>query len=107
VQYWTATPQLFARAGKATTLKVLAEQLGLDVANNVAKLKKAELAKVAADRLYGTGWLPPAMLVVNRAKLGQGDTTELAIKLHDAEVAEGVDGDDTNVGDQTAMANAA
>lgn len=65
-QHWTITPHLFARAGKATTLKVLTEQLGQDAANNVAKLKKAQLATVAADRLFHSGWLPPAMMVAER-----------------------------------------
>lgn len=64
-QHWTINPHLFSRAGKATTLKVLAEQLGQDVADNLAKLKKAELATIAADRLRGTGWLPPAMMVAD------------------------------------------
>ncbi len=64
-RHWKATPHLFARAGKTTTLKVLAKEMGQEVATNVAKLKKAQLATVAADRLYGTGWLPPAMMVAD------------------------------------------
>ena len=62
-QHWTINPHLFSRAGKATTLKILTEQLGEQVTENVAKMKKAELAIVAADRLAGTGWLPPEMMV--------------------------------------------
>lgn len=62
-QHWTITPHLFFRAGKATTLKVLAEQLGQDAANNVAKFKKGQLAVAAFDRLFHSGWLPPAMKV--------------------------------------------
>jgi ParB family chromosome partitioning protein len=62
-QHWTITPHLFARAGKATTLKIMTEQLGQQVAENLSKLKKAELAEVAVQRLEGTNWLPPEMMV--------------------------------------------
>jgi ParB family transcriptional regulator, chromosome partitioning protein len=77
-QHWKASPHLFARAGKATTLKVIAEQLGQGVADNVSKLKKMELATVAAERLDGLGWLPPALALVqqpdaDRSNFGSDD----------------------------------
>jgi ParB family transcriptional regulator, chromosome partitioning protein len=62
-KHWTITPHLFVRAGKATTLKILTEQCGEQVAANVSKLKKAELAEVAVQRLEGHNWLPPEMMV--------------------------------------------
>lgn len=62
-KHWTVTPHLFERAGKATTLKILSEQCGEQVASNVSKLKKAELAEVAVQRLEGSNWLPPEMMV--------------------------------------------
>jgi hypothetical protein len=62
-KHWTITPHLFVRAGKATTLKILTEQCGEQVAANVSKLKKAELAEVAVQRLEGNNWLPPEMMV--------------------------------------------
>ena len=83
-QHWTISPHLFARAGKATTLKVLTEQLGQGVANNVAKLKKTELAAVAAHRLSDSGWLPPAMMVAERPNVqpvsfdDDGDVEDIA-----------------------------
>jgi ParB family chromosome partitioning protein len=62
-KHWTVTPHLFERAGKGTTLKILTEQCGEQVAANVSKLKKAELAAVAVQRLEGSNWLPPEMMV--------------------------------------------
>lgn len=62
-KHWTITPHLFERAGKGTTLKILTKQCGEQVAANVSKLKKAELAAVAAQRLEGSNWLPPEMMV--------------------------------------------
>lgn len=62
---WQPTPDLFLRAGKKTTLSILEDVLGSDVAANLASLKKADLAIAAADRLQGRGWQPPQFGIIS------------------------------------------
>lgn len=58
-QHWTPTPAYFARIKKAETLAALAGDGKPDAA--LQNLKRDALAEVAAQRLAGTGWLPPTL----------------------------------------------
>jgi ParB family transcriptional regulator, chromosome partitioning protein len=58
-QWWQPTAEsYFARLSKARTLEAVAEACSKGAAENLAKLKKDALAKRAAAKLAGTGWLP-------------------------------------------------
>jgi ParB family transcriptional regulator, chromosome partitioning protein len=55
---WEAPATFFDRLKKPVILKIIAEELGQDAADNLTTLKKHELAAVAAERMAGRGWLP-------------------------------------------------
>jgi ParB family chromosome partitioning protein len=58
-EYWQPTAAgYFARVSKAQALAAVYEGAGKEAAENLAKLKKDELAKEAEKRLKATGWLP-------------------------------------------------
>ena len=58
-QWWQPTGAAYlARVPKARVLEAVAEGVSASAAENLAKLKKDELAKLAEERLSGTGWLP-------------------------------------------------
>jgi hypothetical protein len=48
----------FGRVSKQQTLDAVAEGVTREAADNLAKLKKADLAKEAEKKLAGTGWFP-------------------------------------------------
>jgi hypothetical protein len=50
---------------------VLTEAKGANAAENLAALKKGEMAERAADLLTGAGWLPPH--AAGRIALSEGD----------------------------------
>src|SRR4029077_16598715 len=57
-EYWQAPAQgYFARVCKAQVLAAVNDGDGKEAAENLARLKKDELAKEAEKRLKGTGWL--------------------------------------------------
>lgn len=76
-QHWEGGAEFFDGLGKKALLAGLAEACGQPAAENCAKLKRGELARVCADRIPGRGWLPPALR-----------TPELKPEV------EGMDGDD-------------
>ena len=58
-EYWQPTAEgYFGRVSKQQTLAAVNEGAGKEAAENLAKLKKDELAKEAEKRLKGSGWLP-------------------------------------------------
>ena len=61
---WEAPVAFYDRLKKPVILKIMAEELGASAADNCAKMKKGDLAKAAAERMAGRGWLPPALRVV-------------------------------------------
>lgn len=58
---WQASASFFARLSKPVMFKLLAEHCGEATAENCAKLKKADLAAVCAERLAETDYLPPVL----------------------------------------------
>jgi ParB family chromosome partitioning protein len=57
--WWEATAEsFFGRVSKPTILAVVAEVSTAQAADNIAGLKKAELAAEAEKRVAGKGWLP-------------------------------------------------
>ena len=60
-QWWQPTASYFARLPKALILEAVANGKSGASADNIAALKKGEMAAKAAALLTGTGWLP-AML---------------------------------------------
>lgn len=66
-KYWQPTPaSYFARVSKERILEAVREGVTPEAAQNIAGLKKAEMAEAAAERLAGKGWLP-ALLRTARA----------------------------------------
>ena len=61
---WEAPVAFYDRLKKPVILKIMAEELGQPAADNCAKMKKGDLAKAAAERMSGRGWLPPALRIV-------------------------------------------
>ena len=60
--YWTATAEsYFGRVTKERILEAVREGGTPQAAENLANLKKAAMATAAADRLAGSGWLPPLL----------------------------------------------
>jgi ParB family chromosome partitioning protein len=58
-EYWQPTKEgYFARVSKQQALDAVAEGVTRQAADNLAKLKKDELAKEAEAQLKGSGWLP-------------------------------------------------
>jgi ParB family transcriptional regulator, chromosome partitioning protein len=58
-EYWQPTAAgYFGRVSKQQTLDAVAEGVTREAADNLAKLKKDDLAKEAEKQLVGTGWLP-------------------------------------------------
>jgi len=58
-EYWQPTAQgYFARVSKQPALDAVAEGSTKEAADNLARLKKDELAKEAEKALKDTGWLP-------------------------------------------------
>jgi len=58
-EYWQPTAAgYFGRVSKQRTLDAVAEGVTREAADNLAKLKKDDLAKEAEKKLKGTGWLP-------------------------------------------------
>ena len=58
-QWWQPTGDSYlSRIPKARVLEAVAEGVSPSAAENLAKLKKDALAKMAEERLAGTGWLP-------------------------------------------------
>jgi ParB family chromosome partitioning protein len=61
-QWWQPTAQsYFRQVPKALILDAVKDGITPEAANNLAKLKKDALATQAAQRLAGTGWLPPIL----------------------------------------------
>ena len=61
-QWWQPTVTGYLRrVSKPLILEVVTEAKGAAAAENLAALKKGEMAERAAELLTGTGWLP-AML---------------------------------------------
>jgi ParB family transcriptional regulator, chromosome partitioning protein len=57
--WWQPTAaEYFARVSKQQALDAVAEGSTKEAAENLARLKKDELAKEAEKRLNGTRWLP-------------------------------------------------
>jgi ParB family transcriptional regulator, chromosome partitioning protein len=58
-QWWTPTAQgYFGRVSKALIAEAVTEGVTAQAADNIAGLKKAEMAECAEALLAGTGWLP-------------------------------------------------
>jgi len=61
-QWWQPTVAgYFGRVPKTLILEAVTEGKGTAAADNIAKLKKDEMADRAAGLLTGTGWLPPML----------------------------------------------
>lgn len=60
---WEAPVAFYDRLTKSVILKIMAQSLGQEAAENCAKLKKHELAAIAADRMSGRGWLPAPLQI--------------------------------------------
>ncbi len=61
-QWWQPTvPGYLARVSKTLICEAVTEAKGKAAAENIATLKKGDMAERAAELLTGTGWLP-AML---------------------------------------------
>lgn len=57
--WWQPTKDAYlARVSKARILEAVAEGVSQSAAENLSKLKKDELVKLAEQRLEGSGWLP-------------------------------------------------
>jgi ParB family transcriptional regulator, chromosome partitioning protein len=68
--WWQPTKESYlARVSKARILEAVAEGVSQSAAENLAKLKKDALVKLAGERLEGTGWLPAVL----RAPQPQGE----------------------------------
>ncbi len=63
VSKWQAPVAFYDRLKKPVIAKIMTEALGKAAADNCAKMKKAELAAAAAERMAGRGWLPPALVI--------------------------------------------
>lgn len=75
-KYWTPNQPFFDRLGKTVLLDAISNNLGEEVASNCTKMKKADLAIAANERLP-TGWLPERIKsFLPTAK--KADVTELA-----------------------------
>ena len=60
--WWVATAEsFFGRVSKPVMLAAVAEVSTAQAAENIAGLKKAELAAEAEKRVAGKGWLPPLL----------------------------------------------
>jgi ParB family chromosome partitioning protein len=58
-QWWTPTAKgYFSRVSKALIAEAVTEGVTVQAADNIAGLKKAEMAERAEALLAGTGWLP-------------------------------------------------
>ena len=61
-QWWQPTVAGYlGRVPKTLILEAVTEGKGAAAADNIAKLKKDEMADRAAGLLTGTGWLPPML----------------------------------------------
>ena len=61
-QWWVPTAKgYFGRVSKEQIAKAVTEGRSAEAADNIAKLKKAEMAERAEALLTGTGWLPPLL----------------------------------------------
>ena len=61
-QWWKPTvPGYLGRVPKPLILEAVTDAKGANAAENIATLKKDEMAERAADLLTGTGWLPPML----------------------------------------------
>jgi ParB family chromosome partitioning protein len=61
-RWWLPTGQNYlSRVSKARILEAVAEGVSASAAENLAKLKKDALVKLAEERLAGTGWLPAVL----------------------------------------------
>ena len=69
-QHWEGGVEFFDGLGKKALLAGLTEACGQPAAENCAKLKRGELARVCADRIPGRGWLPPALRIPELAAEG-------------------------------------
>jgi ParB family transcriptional regulator, chromosome partitioning protein len=65
VSKWEAPVAFFDRLKKPIILKIIAQECGQDAADNLAKLKKHDLAAVAAERMAGRGWLPAPLAMTS------------------------------------------
>jgi ParB family chromosome partitioning protein len=61
-QHWEGTAEFYGSLNRKPMLTALEEGRSKHAAENCLKLKKPELAIACAERLSGTGWLPPALL---------------------------------------------
>jgi len=60
--YWTATGRSYlGRVTKARIGEAVREAVSEEAANQIAALKKTEMAEAAEALLVGTGWLPPLL----------------------------------------------
>jgi ParB family chromosome partitioning protein len=74
-QWWQPTGAAYlARVPKARILEAVAEGVSPSAAENLAKLKKDGLVKLAEERLSGTGWLPALL----RAPVTEAEPQTLA-----------------------------
>ncbi|MAE86198.1 MAG: hypothetical protein CMB80_25920 [Flammeovirgaceae bacterium] len=71
-KYWKPSASLyFNHIAKDNILKAVKEVKGLEVADSLKKLKKADLAKAAEKRLENSNWLPePLQTGVHKPELG-------------------------------------
>lgn len=61
-RYWQPTVERYlGRVAKPRIAEAIREAVSSEAAENLATMKKAAMAEVAAERLAGTGWLPPIL----------------------------------------------
>ena len=60
---WQAPIAFFERLKKPVILKIMTEELGQAAADNCAKMKKGDVARAAAERMAGRGWLPQPLRI--------------------------------------------
>ena len=57
-EWWQPTVSFFGRVSKTLILEAVTEGKGKAAADNIATLKKGEMAAKAVELLTGSGWLP-------------------------------------------------
>lgn len=103
--WWEATADsYFGRVSKPVMLAAVAEVSTAQAAENIAGLKKAELAAEAEKRVAGKGWLPPLLRsAMARPAPAQGSAHTSACE-DEPEGVENGDAAEDGAGDERAMA---
>ena len=100
--WWTATAEnYFGRVSKPMILSAVTEATSAQAAENLAGLKKAELAAEAEKRLADKAWLPAMLRPVTEIAPAPVDQQD-----EDREDAEADDLSDEGVGDEGEDADA-